>query len=199
MALAPARRLVRRALGRVKGDLRAISFGHVEAVLALASDRAGGEACLPGVTACRSFDWVRFALPARRQDWRLTPEIPGQTGVPGSGMRLSLEIIDNSETFTSADYVYNIEMGCLDWKWFSGSPVLRNWQPGDRYQPMGSPGERKLQNLFQEARIPVWERADWPVLEVGERIVWSRRFGPAAWCAAGARTPVMLRVREVTG
>jgi tRNA(Ile)-lysidine synthase len=198
MPAAPARRLVRRAIERVKGDLRGIGFGHVESVLALAGDPEGGEARIPGVIVCRSFDWVRFAIPVQRSNWCVTPLIPGCTPVPGGGTAVSLEIIDNSETSGASDYVYNIEMGCLDWKWFSGSPILRNWQPGDRYQPMGNPGEKKLKNLFQEARIPIWERADWPVLELGNRIVWSRRFGPAAWCAADIATPVILRVREVT-
>jgi len=88
-------------------------------------------------------------------------------------------------------------MGWLDWKLLPGSPSLRNWHPGDRYQPIGSPGEKKLKDLFQEARVPIWERIGWPVLEVAGRIIWSRRFGPAVWCAAGAHSPVILQVREL--
>ena len=197
LPLAPARRLVRRAIELIRGDLRGVAFSHVDAVLALAARPRGGSAQLPGVSVRRSFDSVRFGRRTPRSCWRLTPAVPGLTPIPGANLALSLEIVEKSETLGTSHCVYNSEMGCLDWERLSGSPTVRNWQPGDRYQPMGNPGEAKLKNLFQEARVPVWERADWPVLEVGERIVWSRRFGPAVWCAAEPGTPVILQVREV--
>jgi hypothetical protein len=34
--------------------------------------------------------------------------------------------------------------------------------------------------MFQEARIPLWKRREWPVLVAGGRVLWSRQFGPAA-------------------
>jgi tRNA(Ile)-lysidine synthase len=197
LPLATARRLVRRALEQVKGNLRGVGFHHVEAVLALAVDAEGGATRLPGVVACRSFDWVRFAHPVPNPVWRLPLSIPGSTPIPGTVLWISLEIVDNSETSRPSECVYNNGMGWLDWKLLPGSPTLRNWRPGDRYQPIGSPGEKKLKDLFQEARVPIWERAAWPVLEVAGRIIWSRRFGPAAWCAAGTHSPVILQVREV--
>jgi tRNA(Ile)-lysidine synthase len=193
---AAARRLVRRAIEQVKGDLRGVGFAHVEAVLHLAGDPEGGHADLPGMAVCRSFDWVRFTVRRPACEWRVKVPIPGRVQVPGTDLSISLEIIDNSETSRPSDYVYNIEMGCLDWKRLPGFATLRSWRPGDRYQPMGSPGESKLKDLFQRARIPVWERTGWPILETGEQIAWSRRFGAAAWCAAGPETPVILRVRE---
>jgi tRNA(Ile)-lysidine synthase len=193
---AVARRLVRRAIEQVKGDLRTVGFDHIEAVLALAADPKGGHADLPGVAVCRSFDWVRFSFPEHAREWRVTIPIPGRVPVPGTDLSISLEIVDKSETSGPSDYVYNIEMGCLDWKRLPGFATLRNWRPGDRYQPIGASGESKLKDLFQRARIPVWERSGWPILETGEQIVWSRRFGAAAWCAAGPETPVILRVRE---
>jgi tRNA(Ile)-lysidine synthase len=74
---------------------------------------------------------------------------------------------------------------------------LRNWRPGDRYQPVGRSGEEKIKTLFQEARIPLWERRHWPVLTEGSSIVWARRFGPAERYAAHAGTRVALAIREV--
>src|SRR5262249_30733768 len=54
LPLAPARRLVRRAIGRVKGDLSAIDFRHVEKVFDLVGDPSGGSVSLPGLSVCRS-------------------------------------------------------------------------------------------------------------------------------------------------
>jgi tRNA(Ile)-lysidine synthetase-like protein len=52
--------------------------------------------------------------------------------------------------------------------------MLRSWRPGDRW------GSKRMKTLFQESRIPLWERRDWPVLESAGRIVWTRRFGHVA-------------------
>src|SRR5436190_1114455 len=72
-----------------------------------------------------------------------------------------------------------------------------NWRPGDRYQPIAAGGVQKIKQLFQEARIPLWERRNWPILLDGDSIVWVRRFGPAAQFAAGPETATILRIQEV--
>jgi hypothetical protein len=62
---------------------------------------------------------------------------------------------------------------------------------------MGIPAARKIKTLFQQARIPVWERAQWPVLMDAESIVWVRRFGTAAGVAAGSESSRVLAVGEL--
>jgi len=123
--------------------------------------------------------------------------VPGVLEVPFANFSLSLELLEKSETSGEAESVYNIVMGCLDWHRLSGSLHLRNWRAGDRYEPVGASGWQKLKTLFQQARIPVWERRTWPVLVDGDAIVWARRFGPATGFAAGAGTGTILRIREV--
>src|SRR5258708_7080463 len=141
-----ARRLVRRTIEQVKGDLRTVGFDHVEAVLALAAGPGVGHADLPGVAVCRSFDWVRFSFPETTCEWRVTVPIPGSVTVPGTELSISLEIVDKTETSGPSDYVYNIEMGYLDWKRLPGSATLRNWPPGDPYQPIGPSCEFKVKH-----------------------------------------------------
>ena len=75
------------------------------------------------------------------------------------------------------------------------SPELRNWRPGDRYQPVGR-SEEKIKTLFQEARIPLWERRHWPVLMGGSSILWARRFGPDQRYAARPETRVILAIGD---
>ena len=79
----------------------------------------------------------------------------------------------------------------------SGSLTLRNWRPGDAYRRIGDQHEQKLKNLFQEYRIPLWERKAWPLLTAGSRILWARRFGPAWDVAAGPSTTRLLKIREI--
>ena len=51
--------------------------------------------------------------------------------------------------------------------------------PGDRYHPEGSSDESKIKTLFQDFRIPLWERRHWPIVCVGDQILWAEQFGVA--------------------
>ena len=198
MPLAAARRLARRAVQLAKGDLRGVDFRHIERILELAAAPGGsGRTQVPGLEVRRSFDWLRFGAPLPRKPYNLIPLLPGITTVPGTGFAISLELIEKTETTGLTENVYNIEMGCLDWKRLAGSLQLRNWRFGDQYQPMGIPGTEKLKTLFQLQRIPAWDRGQWPVLTDGSSIVWARRFGASAACAAGPESAVVLKVGEV--
>ncbi len=55
--------------------------------------------------------------------------------------------------------------------------VLRHWQPGDRFQPIGLPRPAKLQDLFTNARIPRDERRRLLVaVSEGGEIFWVERL-----------------------
>lgn len=196
---AAARRVVRRAIGQAKGDLRGINFAHVEAVRALAG-RAEGNGAMQaaGVEIRRSFDWLRVArqgtAAAQPYCFRLSP--PAELTLPGPGRRIWLELLEKPETTGMSDCVYNGEMGCLDWGRVTRPLDLRSWRPGDWFEPLGGAGPKKLKTLFQSARIPAWERAQWPVLADGASVLWTRRFGVAADAAAGAESRLILRIRE---
>jgi tRNA(Ile)-lysidine synthase len=202
LPLAVGRRLVRRAMELTKGDLRGIDFGHIAAVMELAGSTEGhGRLQAPGLDIFRSFEWLRFGRPGagglETRNYRLTLAVPGTVRVPGTNLAISLELIDKSGPSVSADWVYNNNwMGCLDWQRLSGSLELRNWRPGDGYQPAGYSGREKIKTLFQQARIPLWERRHWPVLTDGASIVWARRFGPAAGLVAAQDAKVILKIRE---
>jgi tRNA(Ile)-lysidine synthase len=199
---AVARRLIRRAIERTKGDLRGVDFDHSEQALRLAgSEKGSGRVRIPGIEICRSLDWLRFVIygdEKRTVEYHLGAAVPGIIPIPGGQQAISLELIENSNGSEGAESVYNVGMGWVDWDRVTGSLELRNWKPGDRYQPAQSASARKIKTLFQLARIPKWERRQWPVLVDGGAIVWTRQFGAAAEYAAGPETRRILRVRETT-
>ncbi len=204
LPLAAGRRLVRKAILNAKGDLLAIDYRHIEAILALAArDEGHGRVQAPGLGVCRSFDWLRFVRPklsgTEQGDYEMPLALSGNRMTvrpPGSTVEFHLELIEKSETSTLSHYVYNSEMGGLDWRRLTGRLEFRNWRPGDRLQPLGSAGEEKIKTLFQQARIPIWERRQWPVLAQGPTVVWARRFGPDARVAANSCSKSILLVRE---
>ncbi|HEY1204090.1 MAG: tRNA lysidine(34) synthetase TilS [Bryobacteraceae bacterium] len=196
---AVARRVIRRAVQAVKGDLRSINMEHIERILELTGNREGSARLqAPGLDVFRSFDWVRLAPPAtggaEGRNYEFAAPVPGKVELPGGRSSLSLELEPPAAPAGSA---YNKDGTELDWDRISGGLRIRNWRPGDRYRPIGHASETKIKFLFQEARIPLWERRGWPVMTCGDAIVWSRKFGPAVGYAVSGETRSVLRVREL--
>jgi tRNA(Ile)-lysidine synthetase-like protein len=73
--------------------------------------------------------------------------------------------------------------------------AVRNWEPGDRFDRNAHGKPEKIKSLFQEYRVPLWQRRHWPVLVSGEDIVWVRRFGTAAKYRRSAASQRALRFR----
>ena len=204
-ALPPAlaRRLIRRIIEVTKGDLRQIDFAHVERVLAMIRAREGHDRVqLPGVDVQRSFEWVRFALPdsapPRGFDFSVGLPVPGSVELPDGSARITLQILEKVAGAPACGTVVNE----LDWERFSSRNCalsgleVRNWRPGDRYRRVGQSRPQKIKLLFQQHRVPLWERSNWPIITYQGIIVWARRFGAAAEFAAGPSASKVLAVGE---
>lgn len=51
--------------------------------------------------------------------------------------------------------------------------MVRNRRPGDRFRPVGSPGQKKLQDFFVDRKVPRAERDAVPlVVDAADRIIW---------------------------
>jgi len=128
-------------------------------------------------------------LSARAKEGKTTPawkEVtlhPGLTEVdlPGSG-RVRIETVEVTEVLWS-----NIKAGLVDPREEAFIIVneadfpllLRPWSPGDKYQPLGAPGKRKLQDLFTDKKIPPAHRALLPVfVSSSGQILWVPGFPP---------------------
>jgi tRNA(Ile)-lysidine synthase len=194
--VAAQRRLLRHAFQNVRGDLRRIDFSHVEAVRSLMASREGsGRIQLPGLDIFRSFDWLRIDTPGWAgtldRNFETDLPVPGTAILPERGLALQIELLGH-------ETVYNGRLNALDGDRIAAQLSVRNWQPGDAYIPDGHSDHVKLKSLFQEGRVPLWERRTWPVVVQGETIVWTRRFGTARQFAVTPETRRALIVRELT-
>jgi tRNA(Ile)-lysidine synthase len=203
------------AIEAVKGDLRQIGFEHVEAVLEMARSAEGhGRIRIPGIDVLHSFDWIRLA-PAgfdkvRERDFGIPVEPPVTVAIPGGIYNIDFQLVEREGTSASQcaydRLAYDSLIDELDWQRITLIPApacasiglleLRNWRPGDQYRRSGQTHEQKIKVLFQEQRIPIWERHSWPVLTANGRILWSRKFGPAADFTPDWSTRTILRVCE---
>ncbi len=169
-ALAPAlqRRLLRHAAQQLGV---ALDFAATEAVRSLAlGGRAGQRLALPqGLHAERTVRELRFSLlpdraSANDQEQQYSGPIPGIIEAPGFGVRLRIERVPAK--VTENEHVGdNIPLQ---------TAILRNWRPGDRVRLRYSGGPRKVKEVLERKHVTGTERAFWPVLEAGGRIVWMR-------------------------
>ncbi len=61
--------------------------------------------------------------------------------------------------------------------------IVRTWQPGDRIQPLGMSGTRKLQDIFTDAKIPRHWRERIPLVVTPRGIAWVVGGRIADWAA----------------
>ena len=208
--VALARRIIRQAIAQAKGDLRQIGFAHVERILEMARSQAGHDRVqIPGLDVLRSFEWIRLApviLSRDRQGavgasgfvFSIPIQPPGLVELPDGSARITLQILEKAERPQTCVTVVDE----LDWGRFPSPDgalsglEIRNWRPGDQYQRVGQSRKQKIKNLFQQARVPLWERWSWPIITYNDCIVWARRFGAAAEYSAGPTTSRVLEVAE---
>ena len=68
----------------------------------------------------------------------------------------------------------------LDAKGISDALELRVRQGGDRFEPLGMDGhEMKISDFFINAKLPQRARDRWPLLCMGEKVVWVPGYRPA--------------------
>ena len=73
--------------------------------------------------------------------------------------------------------------------------TVRGRRAGDRFEPFGGPGVRRLKSFLIDAGVPRWDRARVPLVEADGEIVWvvGLRRGRAA-----PVTPATRRILEMT-
>ena len=198
--VATGRRLVRHALDTVRGGLKGIEFQHIEAVLNLTAGQHGhGRVILPGLDVMRSFEWIRLSvyepgidrLAERNVQWTLT--VPGEVEAPDRKRTVRVDLVGNWRYGEGDTVEADLDWDLLRAVMPSDSLLLRSWKPGDQYMPAGSTGSKKVKELFQDRRIPIWERATWPIITAGTAIIWARAFGPASALVAGPATKRAVR------
>ncbi len=50
--------------------------------------------------------------------------------------------------------------------------ILRTWQPGDRFIPLGMKGSKKVSDFLSEQKISTYNKKDQMILTNDNRIVW---------------------------
>lgn len=89
------------------------------------------------------------------------------------------------------------ETAFLDYQVLQFPLRIRNFRPGDRFQPLGVKGSQKLKEFFIDHKIPRFERSKIPLLVSGERIVWVVGHRIDEYARVSDRTRRILKVNLV--
>lgn len=181
------RRLIRKAILAVKGNLRRIGLAHIDAVIDLIEKgRPPGRLDLPDrIRVARGNNALIFTkekqplrspglagglVSAPDYAYRVTEQqaVSGAIDVPEAGARLVLTRlpVEDMEGFPSGD------TAAFDWEKLVFPLKIRNLRPGDRFMPLGMSGTQKLKDFFINNKIPAGQRGRVPLVQSGEQVAW---------------------------
>jgi tRNA(Ile)-lysidine synthase len=171
LPVALARRRVRELLRRLRGNLRRISFGDVEAVRGLAEEK---EVHLPGGLVLRRQHGRILAAEKKPQRTALQYEHVwdggGNLAIRETGLRFSAAKLPKRD-LRRISYD-NDRRAYFDAAKLEFPLVVRSRKDGDRYRPLGAPGRQKLKEVMRAKGIPAAERDRHPVFLSGGKITW---------------------------
>jgi tRNA(Ile)-lysidine synthase len=204
--LAVQRRLIRRAASEIRGSLRGLDMSHIDAILNLGGSQHGHDRVLvPELDTLRSFDQLLLSRPGtlggQERGYHCNLSFGQKCELPFSAGCICVQYV-NSEPRICVNFKEDQEFSevvDLDGHQIAvagrpGSLAVRNWEPGDYLHRAGHQGAEKIKSLFQEYRVPLWERRHWPVLVYENEIVWARRFGCAHKFKSSADSRSIVRV-----
>lgn len=173
------RRVIRKAISVVKGDLKGIESVHIKDIIDLIKDgRTGAFICLPKkIRAQRSYTTLNIFIenPIREkiEKYKKQLDIFSATYVEGLGVFESI-----IETWSENQYARHINAGdkniiqYFDFDKFKEKIYVRTRENGDVFKPLNSNGTKKLKEFFIDTKVPREDRDNIPLLAVNGEIVW---------------------------
>lgn len=197
-SLAPAlrARLLRRAVRHLAGPSAELEAVHIAAVEEALAKRRGSVSLPQGLTASVGVRDVRIA-PTERRAARAMAEtplaVPGRTDLPGWVVMAETIRPPPVEPRPRTRFEAWLDADAL-----GPNLVVRSRRPGDRLRPLGLGGEKKVQDLFVDAKVPQEEREAVPVVCASWGIAWvvGLRVDERAALREGSRSALRLHFRR---
>ncbi len=195
-----ARRLIRSSFHSLTGDTKALSFDHVDFILNLTCLSGYKELDLPsGLKAWIENGQLSLGRPSPRplQPFEYPLPVPGTVHLSALGLILRAEVHSRPQQIDIKGQ--HPWQAVLDFDRVSPPLTVRNARPGDRFQPLGMQGTKKLADFFIDAKIPARRRDKIPLIVDRQGIIWVGGLRPAerAKVAQETRKKLNLTIEEV--
>ena len=155
------------------GELR---FLHLQRLAELAEGRIVGQVELPGsLVVCREGEDL---LLTEKRSWIGVPSycydlsFGESLTIPETGWRLTASLPETRRLTPADAYRSDPWEAIFDIDALSGRLTVRNVQPGDRMQPLGMQGRKKIHDIFIDKKVAVTQRRLWPLVLCDAEIFW---------------------------
>ena len=197
-SLAPAlrARLLRRAVRQLAGPGAELEAAHIAAVEEALVKGRGSVSLRHNLTVSLGMRTVRIAAADRRSARPIAETalaVPGRTDLPGWIARAEIVRPPPLEPRPRTRFE-----AWLDGDALGSAVVVRSRQRGDRLRPLGLGGEKKVQDLLVDAKVPREERDAVPVVCAPWGIAWvvGLRLDERAALRKRSRRALRLRFRR---
>jgi len=206
--VAAQRRLIRKAIMTLKGDIRRITFEHIEAVISLSEKNSGSKKIhLPdririeknneGLIFIQEQQSLR--MPETDKTILYCYEIlsPGRILIPEIGATLNFSY----KTIEEIGDIYHIEQTLA---FFDADVVqfplhIRNFRPGDRFYPLGVNGRQKLKTYFINVKAAKTDRLLCPLVLCKEEMIWVAGYRTGEFGKITPKTQKVLKAELFSG
>ncbi|MCX7923021.1 MAG: tRNA lysidine(34) synthetase TilS [Clostridia bacterium] len=173
------KRIVRKAIRDLKGDLKGVENVHIEDIITLGTKgRTGSEIHLPHkIHVSKSYNTLKLFIFVKENcpavSYNESINIPGTTRLQANGALMEASIHNKSDL---AGISSNAGQGLLeqifDYDKLQAGINIRTRQNGDVFKPYKSNGTKKLKEYFIDNKIPRNVRESIPLVVIGNEIVW---------------------------
>ena len=195
-AKAVQRRILRLWIEQTRGHLRGLGFVHIEDMLRLI-DHGPSQGCVSipgGWEMAREYETLKLLRRVRGRP-RLCYDYPLKIGTIVRIPEASLELYSERMSTAPNELPANLMETFFDLEGLAGSFSVRNFRPGDRFQPLGMAGHKKIKDLFIEKRVPLSIRARWPLLVWGQEVLWIPGYGRSATGCISTKSAAVLHLK----
>jgi tRNA(Ile)-lysidine synthase len=195
------RRIIRRSAQLLRGDRPGLSFQQTVALerLLFSESATGAVHAGGGIRATKAGDRMILSLgenEARESVRSFSLAVPGQTAVPEFSLNLQTDILEH---WTIDQLAVDPWTALLDGDRAGRELLVRGWEPGDRFIPLGMSGHKKLQDFFVDVKVPRHERWTVPLVVAGRDIAWIVGFRVDERFKVTDSTRRILRIRAAKG
>ncbi|MDW7644183.1 MAG: tRNA lysidine(34) synthetase TilS [Desulfuromonadales bacterium] len=182
-------RVLRHGLIHVRGQVHGLASAHLEAIdVQLRSPAPQSDLALGGVWSCRRYDrlFLRGEPFFATDSYEVEIDGPGVFAIPG-GRELKVSLISRS----AGEGLRAVE---FDAEKVSFPLRVRSFRKGDRFQPSGMAGHKKVKDFFVDEKILREERQRIPLVEWKGQILWIAGWRRCAGLAPGQDGGTVLRL-----
>jgi tRNA(Ile)-lysidine synthase len=187
--LAARRRVIRLWLVEAGVPEALVDFDRVASIDGMLSRKAGSQSMDIGMgyRVIRSYTRLSVGQGDAPVVFRARLQVPGETVIPEIGVRVTASLGREIALVRGArpgalPATATVDAGVLGRRVM----VVRSRKAGDRMQPYGMTGTKKVQDILVDAGVPRGERDGVPVFECGGEIVWIPGYRIAGrWAVAG--------------